>query len=75
MKHAKDIMHLLPELAKANLFKLVIWTNQDLHVPLPKEGPSKLYMQVLRASKAKFGRNGCNNPTAAAHCTNQLPSP
>jgi hypothetical protein len=55
VKHAKDIMHLLPELSKANLFKLAWWTNQDLYAPLPIEGPLKLYMQVQRA-KAKGTR-------------------
>jgi hypothetical protein len=45
-KRAKDIMHLLPELRKADLCKLAGWMNQDLYVPLPQKGPSKLCMQV-----------------------------
>jgi hypothetical protein len=66
VKRAKDIMHLLPELSKADLFKLAGWTNQDLYVPLPKKGPSKLYMQVQRA-KAKLDKERRNNPAASAH--------
>jgi hypothetical protein len=73
VKRAKDIMHLLPELSKADLFKLAGWTHQDSYVPLPKKGPSKLYMQVLRA-KAKFDKERRNNPVAPAHRTNRMPS-
>jgi hypothetical protein len=69
VKCAKEIMHLLPELRKADLFKLAGWTNQDLYVPLPQKGPSKLYMQVQRA-KAKFDKERRSNPAAPAHPTN-----
>jgi hypothetical protein len=72
VKHAKDIMHPLPKLLKANLSKLAGWTNQDLYAPLHKKGPSKLYMQVQRA-KAKLNKEGCNNPAAPAHCAHQMP--
>jgi hypothetical protein len=72
VKREEDIMHLLPELSKADLFKLAGWMHQDSYVPLPKKGPSKLYMQVQRA-KAKFDKEKCNNPAALAHRTNQMP--
>jgi hypothetical protein len=72
VKRAKDIMHLLPELRKADLLKLAGRTNQDLYVPLPQKGHSKLYMQVQRA-KAKFGKERRNNPAAPVHPTNQMP--
>jgi hypothetical protein len=73
VKRAKDIMQLLPELQKADLFKLAGWTNKDLYVPLPQKGPSKLCMRVQRA-KAKFDKERRSNPAAPANPTNRIPT-